>query len=71
MTTKNSVFDKSGLFDVMFQKFFGNSIFFSQADQLWRNKRKGLAHVFYKDRLQILLDNLKDYVLKKQAVWLE
>ena len=55
----------------MFQKFFGNSIFFSQADQMWRNKRKGLAHVFYKDRLSILLDNLKDYVLKRQAGWLK
>lgn len=38
---------------------------------MWRNKRKGLAHVFYKDRLSILLDNLKDYVLKRQAGWLK
>ena len=48
----------------------GNAFIFSKADDLWKLKRKSIAHAFYKDRLVHMLDILKDQVLVAQNRWL-
>ena len=45
--------------------FFGRTFLFAKADDDWKAKRKGLGHAFYKDKLVVLLDTLKDYMLKE------
>mmetsp|Transcript_33780 Transcript_33780/g.41757 ORF Transcript_33780/g.41757 Transcript_33780/m.41757 type:complete len:83 (+) Transcript_33780:377-625(+) len=71
LVTKNAQIDKTGAFEGIFKNFFGNSFLFSKSDQRWKDKRKGVAHAFYKDKLVVMLDNLKEYVLRAQSKWLE
>ena len=68
-TTKNSTFDKTGLYCGAVQNFFGNSFLFSKADDVWKAKRKGLGHAFYKDKLLVLLETLKDLMLSECDKW--
>ena len=63
--------DKTGLFGGALKNFFGNSFLFSKADDVWKAKRKGLGHAFYKDKLIVQLDTLKDYILKECDQWKE
>ena len=61
--------DKTRLFGCTMKNFFGNSLLFSKADDVWKAKRKGLGHAFYKDKLIVLLETLKDYMLKECDQW--
>ena len=70
-TTKNAQIDKTGVHEGVTKNFFGKSFLFSKTDDVWKKKRKGLGHAFYKDRLIVLLDNLKDCMKKKQDGWLK
>ena len=49
------------------KNLFGNSMLFAKGDDRWKAKRKGLGHAFYKDKLIVLLDTLKDHLLKECA----
>ena len=69
LVTKNAQIDKTGAFEGVFKNLFGRSIVFSKSDELWKTKRKALAHAFYKDRLVHMLDILKECVLETQANW--
>ena len=51
ISTKNASIDKTGEFEGIFKNFFGNSFLFAKSDELWKAKRKSVAHAFYKDRL--------------------
>ena len=64
LVTKNAQIEKTGQFIGIFKNFFGNSFLFSKGDEVWKMKRKALAHAFYKDKLVVMLDNLKTYVSK-------
>ena len=44
----------------MFSDLLGSSLLFGPGDEDWRRKRKACAHAFYKDRLRVMLDVLKD-----------
>ena len=50
-TTKSAIVDKPGTMGIYLSKFFGDSFLFSQADEVWKAKRKAVSHAFYKDRL--------------------
>ena len=71
MVTKNSQLDKTGQLAGVFKNLTGNSFLVSKTNTLVQRKRKGLAHAFYKDKLTLMLDNLKDYLLVASADWLE
>ena len=70
MVNKNAQIDKTGVYEAMFKNFFGSSFLFSKTDQHWKNKRKGVSHAFYKDKLVHMLDVLKERVLDTQNKWL-
>ena len=57
---KNSIFDKTGMWEGLFSKLLGNSFLFSRADEVWKAKRKACAHAFYKERMVHMLEVLKD-----------
>ena len=57
---KGAIFDKTGNFEGIFSKLFGKSFLFSKGDAVWKSKRKACAHAFYKDRLEQMLEILKD-----------
>lgn len=62
--SKNSLVDKTGSFEGVFKNLFGHSFLFSKSDETWKTKRKATAHAFYKDRLLLMLENLKDKLIK-------
>ena len=70
VVTKNAQIDKTGVFEGIFKNFFGSSFLFSKSDDVWKAKRKGVAHAFYKDKLLVMLDQLKNYTLKTQQRWM-
>ena len=55
----------------MFKNLLGSSILFGPSDEDWRQKRKAIAHAFYKDRLTHMLDVLKVETGKKVDQWRE
>ena len=55
MVTKNAHIDKTELFERVVKSLFGNSFLFSQSDEVWKAKRKAMAHAFYKNRLIVML----------------
>ena len=66
---KNSIFDKTGNFEGIFSKLLGSSFLFSKADELWKAKRKACAHAFYKERLVIMIETLKDKLEEDCKLW--
>ena len=55
----------------LFKNFFGNSFLFSKTDARWREKRKGAAHAFYKDKLVVMLEEtLKQHMSSASDLWL-
>ena len=48
----------------------GKAFIFSKTDDMWKAKRKGIAHTFFKDKLIVMLDKLKEYAQEQQQKWL-
>ena len=71
MTTKNALIDKTGVLEGLWSNLLGKSFLFSKTDDVWKKKRKGLGHAFYKDKLVVLLQTLQRYVLAAQKDWLD
>ena len=61
MVSKNHLIDKSGSIADSMKNFLGESFLFSQGDEKWQKKRKGLAHAFFKDKLIVMLEKFKEY----------
>ena len=66
MVTKNHLVDKNGRYSASVQNFFGQGFLFAPSDDKWKQKRKGIAHAFFKDKLIVMLEKLKDYALETQ-----
>ena len=60
--TKNAISDKDGMTELQFSDLIGNSFIFSHNDARWKAKRKACAHAFYKERLEMMIEVLKDKV---------
>ena len=67
--SKNAYLDKTLESFLMFKGIIGQSFIFAQNDETWKIKRKAMAHTFYKDRLQSMLETLKSVLLKNFAAW--
>lgn len=67
--TKNQQIDKTGQFKRVLSCLFGEGFIFSLTDDLWKQKRRATAHAFYKDRLSVMLEALKEQVKEQMAVW--
>ena len=66
---KNVYMDKSPETALIFECIIGHSVFLSQSDQIWRAKRKALAHAFYREKLTHMNESLEKIILKKMARW--
>jgi len=62
--TKNAKTDKDGFAELMFKDLIGNSFIFSFNDKRWKEKRKACAHAFYKERLNQMIEVLKEKVVE-------
>ena len=71
LVTKNSLLDKSGMFERLFKNLLGNSFLFSKSDDVWKSKRKAIAHAFYKNRLIGMLAMFRDLIDRYQQDWLK
>ena len=58
--TKNAMLDKDAEGLIMFEDIIGQSFIFAHNDEAWKLKRKGCAHAFYKDRLVLMNETLKE-----------
>ena len=64
MVTKNELIDKRGILEACMQNFLGNNGFvFAKSNESWKYKRKGIVQTFYKDKLIVMLEKLKEYTL--------
>ena len=66
LVTKNAHVDKTELFERVVKSLFGNSFLFSLSDEVWKTKRKAMAHAFYKNRLVAMLQVFKDQINETQ-----
>jgi cytochrome P450 len=58
--TKNKLVDKTGLFNEIFEDQISSSLLFQKGDEDWKRKRQACAHAFYKDRLEKMMEVLKE-----------
>ena len=66
MVTKNHLVDKNGSFHAAVKNYFGDGLLFIQTNDKWKQKRNAIAHAFFKDKLIVMLEKLKDYALEAQ-----
>jgi cytochrome P450 len=64
---KNSIVDKTGKHQFMFEDLLGKSFVFSKGDKTWQSIRKACAHAFYKERLSKMMLVVKE----KVELWVE
>ena len=57
---KNAHCDKTGVLQELLASFLGNSFLFAKGDDVCKAKRKACAHAFYKERLEHMVEILKD-----------
>jgi len=67
--TKNRLVDKTGEFQEIFEDGLQESFLFSKGDESWARKRKACAHAFYKDRLENMMDVLKEKLSDMMKTW--
>ena len=60
MTSKNALVDKTGIYEMIFKNFFGRFFLYTKSDERWKSQRKGLLSAFYKDKLLLMVEQLKD-----------
>ena len=66
MVNKNALIDKREKFGAAMKNFSGDGFIVSTSNEKWKAKRKGIAHAFFKDKLIIMLEKLKEYTLEAQ-----
>ena len=71
MVTKNNLVEKNAALAAAVKNILGDGFIFSVTDETWKRKRKGIAHAFYKDKLIVMLEKLKDYTIQTQQLWIE
>ena len=59
-TNKNKIIDKTYTSEMVFADMLGKSFLFTKGDEIWKAKRKAVSHAFYKDRVESMLDVLKN-----------
>lgn len=70
-TSKNNIFDKNEMTQVLMSDLFGDGILFSKGDELWKAKRKATAHAFYKDKVVHMLQILKIKITESFQNWMQ
>ena len=68
-TTKNKFMDKTGLFQQVFEDHCEDSFVFQLGDEHWKTKRKYCSQMFYKGRLEEMMNVFKGKILKRFKKW--
>ena len=55
----------------MFEDVAGSAFLFSKGDEEWARKRKAIAHAFYKDRLELMMEVLKEKIKSLVITWID
>ena len=55
----------------MYKDILGNSFLFSPGDATWKAKRQACAHAFYKDRLMIMTEVLREKIEAVVQKWIK
>ena len=55
----------------MFEDAAGDAFLFSKGDEEWARKRKACAHAFYKDRLELMMEVLKEKLKNLMITWID
>ena len=55
----------------MYKDILGNSFLFSPGDATWKAKRQACAHAFYKDRLMIMTEVLREKIEAVLQKWIK
>ncbi len=63
LVTKNSLIDKTEIFSAILKNLLGHAFTFAKNDDLWKAKRRAMAHAFYKDKTVHMLDALRSYIM--------
>lgn len=69
LVSKNALTDKQIDSYLIFEMIIGQSFIFSRNDEVWKAKRKAIAHAFYKDRLEHMLETLKKTAAETFVRW--
>ena len=69
LNAKNQIIDKSNLIWALYSNLMGNGFLFSPTDEAWQIKRKACAHAFYKERLVLMLEVLKEKIVEDCEAW--
>jgi cytochrome P450 len=67
--TQNKYIDKTGLVKQAFEDLFGESFVFSKTTDEWSRKRKACAHAFYRDRMEHMMEVLKEKLADMVTAW--
>ena len=70
-TTKNKFMDKDGLFQQVFEDHLEDAFVFQPGDEHWKQKRKFSGQMFYKGRLEEMMNVFKGKIIKKFRQWNE
>ena len=65
------MWDKNNYMGELTKQFMGRGFLFAKSDEEWKLKRKACAHAFYKERLEQMVEVLKDIVENRFESWLE
>ena len=67
----NRFIDKTGIIAQAFESAVGGSFLFTKGDHKWQTKRKACAHAFYKDRMERMMEVLKEKLEDMTTKWME
>jgi cytochrome P450 len=69
--TKNKYFDKHPFIRECLRPLFGDALVFQEGNNLWNSKRKVLSAAFYKDKLSMMGDIVKEQIKRSMVIWKE
>ena len=67
--TKNKFFDKHQAIGNSLYPLVGDSILFQKSNEIWREKRRALSSVFYKNKMIRMVENIKVATKTTMSEW--
>eukprot|EP00347_Sterkiella_histriomuscorum_P009756 403340009 len=68
-TSKNKYFDRHYREKIVGELVIGDSILFAKSTIRWAENRKHISSIFYKERLQVLLQSIQEMCLNQIKLW--
>ena len=68
--TKNKLIDKTGDWQFVFEDLMPSSFVFQKGDEDWKAKRKAATHAFAKDKMNMMIEVMKDAMTQRIEKWM-